>query len=201
MTLSIRQNSKILDVTYIIEMEGDEAWQLIHRGQGLVDELDEVLRELHDRNGWKAAGFASWDACVQSEFNISKRRANQLIQLGRVKKNLLPSGDVSGKHVSHLEPNARQAVELAKLPAAAQREVWEASVTTAKGKPTAKSVAEQVNLYRGVTRPSPKPLSKGRKAVSRDDLRARCKALLDTCSDRLAQEVYDLLQERLEGVS
>lgn len=201
-TSAIRQASKILDVTYIVPMEPAEARSVADGIKSKLVEVVEKLKEFHDRQGWKALGYASWDQCLQTEFRLSRQRAHQLLNYGQVKQNLAQLEANVSTIVDTLPAiNEAQARELAKLPAEAQQEVWKASVVATNGKPTAAAVAAQVSAYRGSVRPAPKPVSGGRKASPREDVRVRCKALLDTCSDRLVREVYDLLQERLEGVS
>lgn len=204
MVISIRQSSKILDVTYRVPLTDTEYQALVQTGHERLGDMqkaahgfEDVLRELHDRQGWKNAGYASFDAFVEGEFHFSRPRAYQLIAYAKVKQNVLPSGNEVSTRVD--TPTEKQARELNKLPAAAQREVWEETVKASNGKPTAKAVAAQVNVYNGMTHAAPKQKSAGQ-PKRRDDVRTRCKALLDTCSERLAQEVYDLLQERL-GVS
>jgi len=43
-----------------------------------------LLREVHERRAWVALGYPSWETYVQSEFNISRSRAYELLDQARV---------------------------------------------------------------------------------------------------------------------
>ncbi len=202
MKSSITQNSKILDVTYIIPMEADEARQCADGIRTRLYDVAVKLNEMHERQGWKALGYTSWEVCTEAEFHFTRQRAHQLMEYGLVKQNIERLPAQTSTTVDVLPGiNERQARELAKVEPEHQREVYAEAVKATNGKPTASAVAEQVNAYRGFTRSVPKPGAGGKRSSNgRGDAKTRCKALLDACSDTLAEEAYEWLSERI-GVS
>lgn len=60
-------------------MSRDEATKLTDRIRDSAEELWKLLYEAHERKAWQSLGYSTWASYVETEFDMSKRRANQLI--------------------------------------------------------------------------------------------------------------------------
>lgn len=68
-------------------MTDDEACSFIASIKSRIGDIREMLIELHDREGWKARGYDTWEECVAKEFpDWCKRHADRLRLAGRVQK-------------------------------------------------------------------------------------------------------------------
>lgn len=100
-----------------------------------VNQVGYALREIRESELYKIE-HASFEDYVVSRWGFSVRRAQQLITAASVTVNLIEDGATK-------LPNARQAEELAKVPAEQQADVWK-EVTTTNAKPTAKKIKATV---------------------------------------------------------
>ena len=81
--------------------------------RGRVDYMARVLELAHRRQAWKALGDESWNAFIEVEFEISKRRANQLVSHRQFMLALGPGkaeSDTSGYKVPTLTEGQTRAV-------------------------------------------------------------------------------------------
>lgn len=100
-----------------------------------VSQVGYALNEIRQSELYKLQ-HDSFEDYVVSRWGFSVRRAQQLIQAACVTTRLIEDG-------AKKLPNARQAEELAKVPAEKQADVWE-EVTTTNAKPTAKKIKATV---------------------------------------------------------
>jgi len=52
--------------------------------KGTAERLWMLLEQAHDRRAWAALGYGTWEKYVTSEFNISRSRSYQILDLGHV---------------------------------------------------------------------------------------------------------------------
>src|SRR5690606_572637 len=77
-------------------MTAEEARDTTNRPKQTAGELWRLLLDAYERQAWRALGYASWKAYVESEFTITRQRAYQLLDQGRVIRLLQEAaGDVS----------------------------------------------------------------------------------------------------------
>lgn len=53
-----------------------------------------LIWELHERQGWKALGYASWGECVKSEFDITSSTIYRQLNAALVELELSPNGGI-----------------------------------------------------------------------------------------------------------
>ncbi len=131
-----------------------------------VGDIRKMLIELHDRLGWEALGYDSWDKCVTKEFGWSKRYANMQISAGKIEQKLLAAPTKVGTKVptqspispiqeTHLRP-------LASLPEdqqiAAYQDAKEEAAAAGETL-TAAAVKAKADLYKPAA-PKPQPAAK-----------------------------------------
>ena len=122
--------------------EARERIDLIHRKIG---DMREYIFELYEQEGWKALGYSTWGACVETEFKQERTYIHYQCKAAQIEHNI--SLDVHrGEQIPerHLRPLSK-----IKDPEQ-QREVWEKVVETApNGKVTGdyveKIVEETIN--------------------------------------------------------
>jgi len=122
----------------------DEARALTDRIKGTVTAAWVLLLEAYERNAWAALGYGRWEDYVAAEFHLSRSRSYQLLDLGRVAREL-PAGSGSMSTKVDIDPlPERQARELAPLVPApeALREVHAEATERTEGKPTAAVIRE-----------------------------------------------------------
>lgn len=68
-------------VTIMSEAEARETVEQIREG---VVRIRQLLLDLHDREGWRALGYASWKDCIAGEFTFSISYAYRLLSAERV---------------------------------------------------------------------------------------------------------------------
>lgn len=83
-----------LDVTTVtadVQWSGGEGDFTVAQAQaitaaikGTADRLWMLLEQAHDRRAWAALGYSTWEKYVTSEFNISRSRSYQILDLGHV---------------------------------------------------------------------------------------------------------------------
>lgn len=66
------------------ELSKAEAKKLTKKIKEATDHLWYLLVDAHEGKAWKALGYPTWEAYVQAEFGMSKRRADQLLEKGEV---------------------------------------------------------------------------------------------------------------------
>ncbi len=119
--------------------------EIVERGIAAFMEAGEALREIRDRELWKAGGYTSWDNYCLAVLAITRNHANRLIRAAKVGK--LLSGVVPIGPTPALPPprNESQLRPLLNLDdPKRQVEVWARAVEKAGGQPTARQVSEAV---------------------------------------------------------
>lgn len=124
-----------------ITMTAEEARECIQQVNDNLMDTRELLLDLHDRLGWKALGYVSWEKCVIAEFKDKRTYLFYQLAAAKVERNLSQSTIVDKEEYipeSHLRP-------LAPLPPGKQREVYQKAVETApEGKVTARYIKETI---------------------------------------------------------
>lgn len=59
-----------------------------------VNEARQLIWELHEREGWKALGFASWRACVQEKFERASSTVYRQLSAACVEMEISPNGGI-----------------------------------------------------------------------------------------------------------
>lgn len=131
MTTAVRETSP----GYEVLAGPGEARARAERIRTAADDLGSLLLEAQQREDWRALGYDSWRAYLETEFAIGIRRVNQLLTQGRVNRELAAAG-------SSLKVSAREAVAIVK---------------TAKGNAFPAQIEQQVLERRAQAKP------KGRK--------------------------------------
>jgi len=67
----------------IAVMTKDEARALTDQIRGAINQAWDLLLSAYEQRAWASLGYASWEAYVRGEFDISRQRAYQLIDQGR----------------------------------------------------------------------------------------------------------------------
>lgn len=65
-----------------------QAKELTGRIKRSAEDVCRLLEEAHERKAWQPLGYKSWKAYVDSEFDMSKQRAYQLLNYATVRKAL-----------------------------------------------------------------------------------------------------------------
>lgn len=65
-------------------MTKDEARALTDQIRGAINQAWDLLLSAYEQRAWASLGYASWEAYVRGEFDISRRRSYQLIDQGNV---------------------------------------------------------------------------------------------------------------------
>lgn len=121
-------------------MTAEEARDITNRINQAAGELWRLLLEAYERQAWRALGYASWKAYVESEFTITRQRAYQLLDQGRVIRLLQEAAgdvsttvDISERAARGIKPSLpevtaqiRERVESGAAPEEAVREVVDA---------------------------------------------------------------------------
>lgn len=129
----------------------DEAKALFAQIRDAQDNWMELVIKAHDQKAWASVGYRSWDECVRTEFKISKRHANRILQYSKVYEVIAAEVGPDG-----LTPSEFQARPLAQLETPQeQREAWTEAVETSNGKPTAEHVETVVKRRRAKTEEPP----------------------------------------------
>jgi len=100
------------------ELTKAEAQTLTDRIRNAVEDIRKLVAKAHDGKAWKALGYRTWEDYVKTEFGISKRHADRLVQQGEViqaiedaTSDLGPMGPISERAARELAPDLPAAVE------------------------------------------------------------------------------------------
>jgi hypothetical protein len=107
----------------------------IARGLKTFKEVGIALAQIKVEKLYRAE-FATFEDYCRTKWNFDRTYAHRLIKASEVVENVA--------HGQQIEPNERQARELARLPAEQQPEVWQEVVERTEGKPTAAAVHEVI---------------------------------------------------------
>lgn len=119
-------------------MSREEATTACRSIRSHLESAGAQLLELHDREGWKALGYASWRECAVAEFGKSQSRVYELLAAARVVREFSEISEKPPTTDSHLRA-------LAKAPEGRRAEAWDAAAKVAgTDKVTARHVAEAV---------------------------------------------------------
>ena len=102
-------------VAAVVMMTRVEARACVDRIKGHCEGLAAALAELHDREGWRALGYETWRDCIYQEFNLSKQRAHQLLNLHTVAQMLASTNQPGSTLVDPPRLPETHARELARL--------------------------------------------------------------------------------------
>lgn len=105
-----------------------------------------MIAEAHERQAWRALGYDTWAAYVDTEFQISRGQAFRLLDQARVVRALEEAG------VADPPVSARQAAVLRDEPAKAAKRVAKA---VDRGKPVGEAVAGEVARVRSARTSKP----------------------------------------------
>lgn len=100
-----------------------------------------LLLQLRDGEGWRPLGYRTWDACVEAEFDFSRRRANQLLVAAQIQQRI---EKINGNHGSHFVLPERHARELAAVPETKQLEVYKRALATSPNGLTADHIRQTI---------------------------------------------------------
>ena len=130
-----------IQITLMTEIEARAA---VDRIKSSLEVIRADLADLYEREGWRALRYDSWRACIVAEFEMSERRAYQLLAAHAVDRALCTNVQTPLR-----ESHAR---ELARLPSDDDiRDVWEeVRAEHADDAPTAAAYREAVNRRLGV---------------------------------------------------
>jgi hypothetical protein len=92
------------------------ARELTNRIKDAVESLWSLLLEAHERKAWLALGYETWQAYVETEFNMARSRSYQLLDQGRVVRALRgaavsTSVDITEAEARDIKPVLPQVVE------------------------------------------------------------------------------------------
>jgi hypothetical protein len=127
-------------------MTAAEARDSVEKINNHATQIRALVLDLYERRGWEALGYSSWRACVVSEFEQSQSRLYQLLDAGKVERNL---SNMLEKPLSN-----RAVEELKALEPEQQREVWK-EATQSNPKPSDKEVKTAVAKITGKVEAAP----------------------------------------------
>lgn len=115
-------------------MDEAEARATVTRIKTRIDIARGELLELHDREGWRALGYKSWETCARQEFGGSAAQMYRLLSAAQIERAIdSPIGEYPESHLR----------EVARLDTPdQQKQALEAARAHAKSKPTAKDVRQ-----------------------------------------------------------
>jgi hypothetical protein len=138
----------------------DEARALTDEVKEDAHQLWTKLLRLYEGKAHIALGFKSWGAYYETEFGLSGRHGERILQAGRVMEALEPAGfrgdDDPGSPLLN-EAAARELAPVLRNGARAVQEAWEETVERHGPKPTATQVREVVTERRNGAQPEPPP--------------------------------------------
>lgn len=153
----------------LLEMTSREARHCIEAINAHMAGARMLIKDLYDRQGWRALGYASWRECVVAEFEQSQAYLYRQLSAAQVETNISPIGEIGTIPESHLRP-------LSPLEPEEQRTVWELAVTSAdtmEEAVTAALVAVSAKIAQ----------------QQQGDLPSGVKAILDTKDPQVVQKV------------
>ncbi|MBN7758954.1 hypothetical protein JYP46_19170 [Nitratireductor aquimarinus] len=97
------------------DLTKQEAKEITDRIRDSIEKTYELVLRAYERKAWKALGYKTWEAYVQTEFDMSRRRSYQLLDQGRVIRAI---EEAAGGNVNHgTQISERDAREIkSKLP-------------------------------------------------------------------------------------
>lgn len=142
---------KETNVTY--PMDRPEAQAITDRIRKAVDGLWSLLLEAHERKAWKALGYATWEAYIKAEFDMSRQNSYRLLDQARVVREIeevVPhAGQITQRDAEAIKADLpavttviKQRVEAGEKPETAVRETIDAA-REAKAKAKAMREAQQ----------------------------------------------------------
>ena len=135
----------------------DACKQVIREGMATFLAVGEALAEIRDR-GYYLTDYDTFEAFCQQEYDISRRRAYQLMDATDVVTRLSLSGEFPPAQLPRTESHA---VALANVEPERQREVWDEVVTVAQHEKTKITAAEIARINERLTgKPAGKPAKK-----------------------------------------
>lgn len=81
--IKIKESAPMKDVTPA-QLSKAEARSLTDRIKTSVEDIRKLVAKAHDGKAWKPLGYSTWEDYVKSEFGISRRHADRLIEQGEV---------------------------------------------------------------------------------------------------------------------
>jgi hypothetical protein len=137
--LAAWQKPEDMPISAVIPMTEYEARACCDRIKYGLDSVRAMVKDLHDRTGWKALGYPSWRACVLAEFDQSQSHLYRQLEAARVEAEVSPNGEIGSIPEAQLRP-------LAALPEGERKGAWDEAVATApNGKVTAAHVESVVS--------------------------------------------------------
>lgn len=146
-----------MEVTVTLErMSEIEARTCVDQIKADLENVRARLFELRERDGWKALGYETWQACITAEFDMSSRHAHRLLTAHAVDRILAspdrggPIGLLRGVVAEIPEGHARE-LEPLLADDDAVREVYAEVQQATEGKPTAADYRAAVDRHLGVS--------------------------------------------------
>ena len=121
-------------------MTDAEARECVAKINAGINNIRQLVIDLHDREGWSAMGYENWTACVEQEFKQCRSYIFFQYAAARIEMNVSGSTKVDLGKIpeTHLRP-------LNRLEPGQQRIAWQQAVDTApEGKVTAAHVSKVV---------------------------------------------------------
>ncbi len=84
-----------------------QAREITGRIQSAGSELSLLIAEAHDRQAWKALGYANWTEYREKEFSFTKQRWHQLVDHGNALKQIAEASGQKSTAVDFSEATAR----------------------------------------------------------------------------------------------
>jgi hypothetical protein len=138
-------------------MTEPEARSCCEKIRGGMDSVRALVLDLHDREGWRAMGYASWRACVVAEFDQSKSSLYRQLEAGKVEREVAPDVPIGTIPEAQLRP-------LARLPEGERKPAYDEAVATApNGKLTAAHVEAVVDGNSQHGNPEPPDIARQRR--------------------------------------
>lgn len=124
-----------------------------------------ALKEIHDRELWRAGGYSGWEVYCREVAGVSKPHAYRLIQASRIAMEITESLPI-GNDSAVMPISESQVRPLQRLPDPEKRKLaWSAAVEKAEGQPTAIQVQEAVFDILEPAAPAKTSLSRGQQRV------------------------------------
>lgn len=97
------------------DLTAESARELTDRIKGAAEQLWALLLEAHERRAWSALGYARWEDYVRAELNMSRQRAYQVLDQGRVIREIgsavSTSVDITEAAARDIKPHLPQVVD------------------------------------------------------------------------------------------
>lgn len=125
----------------VVLLTPEAARKLTDEIKDAAEDIAEKLQAAYDGRAWAALNYMSWREYAASEFDMSQRRAYQLLDMARVTR-ALEAADCTMVQ----KPNERQSRELLPLADDPDKlaEVWKNTNERKNGKPTARDLRDAV---------------------------------------------------------